>query len=219
MKSVLSQLRKAGYDIGLQGESIVLEYVGEGQPDAAVVEPLIEEVTAHKAEMTRCLSEGHTHADAKVIEQSIRSAQAGADLEVVCDDIQHAYSSGQIDVDAAAALATYNSLRARVLYHVEHPESWSLDEFARSGRSLRIKSRVLGEVFLLLADNGKEPAGNCLPVYRASEARQLLGATPEELRKVHQVKTAVGGELIEYSDENVARIYSADLIRPPRPAA
>ena len=36
MNSVLSQLREAGYDIGLQGEEIVLEYVGEGHPDAAL---------------------------------------------------------------------------------------------------------------------------------------------------------------------------------------
>jgi len=51
MNSILSQLREAGYDVGLQGEEIALEYVGDGQPDAAVVEPLLAEVAARKGEM------------------------------------------------------------------------------------------------------------------------------------------------------------------------
>jgi hypothetical protein len=54
---LLCQLRDAGYDIGLRGENIVLKYVGEGQPDAAIAEPLFEKAKACKAEIIRCLTE------------------------------------------------------------------------------------------------------------------------------------------------------------------
>jgi hypothetical protein len=104
MKTLLSQLKEAGYDIGLQGENIVLEYVGEGQPDAVAVEPLLTEVKARKAEMTRYLSEGHSHTTADIIEHAIGKAQTWEDLSRLCEDIDAAYRADNIDLEVADEL-------------------------------------------------------------------------------------------------------------------
>jgi hypothetical protein len=153
------------------------------------------------------------------LRRDIQAAEDNAAVEQLVAQLRSHGEGGQIDADTEWKLATIIKLRARELYHAEHPEDWSLSESARSGRHLRINSRVLGETILLLADNGQEPEGNNLTVYHASEARQLFGTPPEELRKVHEVKLAVDGELIEYDDESEARIYSTDIIRPSRPVA
>jgi hypothetical protein len=73
-------------------------------------------------------------------------------------------------------------------------EEMGLTEFARSGRSLRIRSRLFdGEVVLLLADNAAVPIESELVVYRAFEMVGLLGQ-PEQLRKLHMVKKALDAE-------------------------
>lgn len=73
-------------------------------------------------------------------------------------------------------------------------EDMSLSEFARSGRCLRIRSRLLdGEIVLLAADNAAIPADNELVVYRAFEIVNLLGQ-PERLRKLHMIKKALDAE-------------------------
>jgi hypothetical protein len=139
MNSVLSQLRQAGYDIGLQGEEIVLEYVGEGHPDAAVVEPLLAEVAAQKADMIQCLSD----------------AADGALLEM------------------------------------------PLNQLAQSGICREVHSKVLDEHVIFAADNAEVPADTPLVVYRAAELQLLLGATPEKLQAVHQLKKAFDGEVVK----------------------
>ena len=198
MKTLLSQLKEAGYAIGLQGENIVLEFVGEGQPDAVVVEPLLTEVKARKAEMTRYLSDGHSHTTADIIEQAIGRAHAWADLGVICDDIDAAYRAGDIDQSAADELTILVRQRSR-----EVPENdaalleMPLSQFAQSGICREVKSTVLGESFLMAADNAEVPADTPLVVYRAAELQLLLGATPEKLQAVHQLKKAFDGEVMK----------------------
>jgi len=73
-------------------------------------------------------------------------------------------------------------------------EGMALTEFARSGRSLRIRSHLFdGEMVLLAADNAVIPSENELVVYRAFEMVGLLGQ-PEQLRKLHMVKKALDAE-------------------------
>jgi hypothetical protein len=73
-------------------------------------------------------------------------------------------------------------------------EEMDLTEFARSGRSLRIRSRLFdGDVILLAADNAAIPIENELVVHRAFEMVGLLGQ-PEQLRKLHMVKKALDAE-------------------------
>ena len=73
-------------------------------------------------------------------------------------------------------------------------EDMALSEFARSGRCLRIRSRLLdGETVLLAADNAAVPPGCEMVIYRAFEMVHLLGQ-PERLRKLHMVKKALDAE-------------------------
>ena len=47
MKNIVSKWVAMGYQIALSGDKIVLEYVGEGEPDPAVKD-LVPELTVHK---------------------------------------------------------------------------------------------------------------------------------------------------------------------------
>ena len=194
MKTLLSQLKEAGYDIGLQGVNIVLEYVGEGQPDAVAVEPLLTEVKARKAEMTRYLSEGHSHTTADIIEQAIGKAQTWEDLSSLCEDIDAAYRAGDIDTEVADELTNLVRLRAR-----EVPEDdaafleMPLDKLAQSGIYREIPSKALDERVIFAADNAEVPEDTPLVVYRTNEMRELLGASPETLRAAHEVKKVFDG--------------------------
>jgi len=86
------------------------------------------------------------------------------------------------------AVAQAASRKARDLYLEQHLECVPLAEFARSGRRLRIRSRLLdGETVLLAADNAALPNDNDLVVYRAFEMVSLL-SQPELLRKLHLTK-------------------------------
>ena len=55
MIKIISKLTAMGYRMELSGDKIVLEYVGEGNPDPAVKD-LIPELTAHKPVLKRLLA-------------------------------------------------------------------------------------------------------------------------------------------------------------------
>jgi len=60
----------------------------------------------------------------------------------------------------------------------------------------RVRSRVPGEDILFAADDAQIPPDNSLVAYRESELRQLVGLTPEEIRRIHAVKKALDGEVV-----------------------
>ena len=88
-----------------------------------------------------------------------------------------------------------------------------MSEFAVSGLVQEVKSGVLGEHILWVADNAKVPTGNTLVVYRADELKQLVGLSPDEIRHLHAVKKELDGELLDDDNDEGDRIILAkDLL-------
>ena len=88
-----------------------------------------------------------------------------------------------------------------------------MSEFAVSGLVQEVKSGVLGEHILWVADNAEVPPGNTLVVYRADELKQLVGLSPDEIRHLHAVKKELDGELLDVVDDEGDRIILAkDLV-------
>ena len=54
---------------------------------------------------------------------------------------------------------------------------------------------MFGEDVLFAADDAEIPLGNDLMVYREAELRELVGKTPEQLRKIHEVKKKIDGDI------------------------
>jgi hypothetical protein len=70
-----------------------------------------------------------------------------------------------------------------------------LSEIAALGRSLRIRSRLLGEEILVVPDDeAKAAASHDVSVYTVTEMRELLtvAESPEMFRTLHRVKKAFG---------------------------
>lgn len=73
----------------------------------------------------------------------------------------------------------------------------SPQESLQAGKSLLIKSRLLGDSFYLVAENTGELTRNGLPVYTLGEMMILLREKPalETLKYLHYVKQATGGTI------------------------
>jgi hypothetical protein len=51
----LAKLREVGYSVTLDNDTLRLQWIGQGQPDAAIVRPLLNELRNHKAEALQYL--------------------------------------------------------------------------------------------------------------------------------------------------------------------
>jgi hypothetical protein len=111
---------------------------------------------------------------AQALEQAIRRAVDRQGLEAVLVRVQQAFEAGQLSQAQALRLG---------------------DLLARQPM-VRLRSRLLGEVVLLAADDAQVPADNGLVVYRASELPQVVGRAPAEVRAIHAVKAALDGEVV-----------------------
>jgi hypothetical protein len=73
-----------------------------------------------------------------------------------------------------------------------------LDDFARAGLVVTVRSELLGERIILASDNARVDPGELRTVYRARELRALLGLTdPGELRQIHAVKRTFRGSIAD----------------------
>ena len=61
---------------------------------------------------------------------------------------------------------------------------------------VRVRSRLLGEVVVWVADSADMPEGTDEVVYRETELRRMEGLSPTEVRTIHEVKRALDGELM-----------------------
>jgi hypothetical protein len=93
----------------------------------------------------------------------------------------------------------------------ESIEQMSLSHFAISGECRRVHSKVLDEIIILAADNAELPDVGGKVVYRAAEARLLVGLSPPEIRAFHEVKVFFDG-IIERSTSDELQIEAADLL-------
>lgn len=55
--SILTTLKNMGYKIMLDGENVKLAWQGNGEPDKAKIQPLVEYLKTHKRETIACLSQ------------------------------------------------------------------------------------------------------------------------------------------------------------------
>ena len=91
-------------------------------------------------------------------------------------------------------------------------EDMRMSEFAISGLVQEVNAKVLGEHILWVADNAEVPAENTLVAYRADELKQLVGLSPDEIRRLHAVKKALDGELMANDEDEGDRIWATDLL-------
>lgn len=79
----------------------------------------------------------------------------------------------------------------------EGVSAMALADFATAGLRLVVNSEVLGERVVFASDNApKRETDSGMVEYRAAELRELLGLSPEELRRVHLVKKTFGGKVL-----------------------
>ena len=73
----------------------------------------------------------------------------------------------------------------------------TLAEFARSGRTVRVRSRLLGEDIWWVANKTLKDAvpDPTLVVYTAAELRLMVRVTPQELINIHRIKKTFGGHI------------------------
>ena len=62
---------------------------------------------------------------------------------------------------------------------------------------VRVRSRLLGEVVVWLADAAEIPEGTSEVVYREAELRRMVGHSSAEGRAIHEVKRSFDGEVGE----------------------
>ena len=115
----------------------------------------------------------------------------------------HLEAAGQeLNCDAPAGVMTDDLLtemrehKEELLNLVADPfasvDDWSLSRFATSGLCRKVRSKVLGEIIILAADNADVPVDDAV-VYRVAEARLLVGLPPEQIRAFHKVKVYFDG--------------------------
>ncbi len=135
-------------------------------------------------------------------------------------DVRLEAANQQISYDAPADMLTddlLNEIREHkeelltLLNPLQSMEDRPLSRFAESGQYRQVHSKVLGEIIILAADNAEVPDVGDKVVYRAAEARSLVGLPPEEVRAFHKVKVYFDG-IIE-KREHGTEINAADLIR------
>ncbi len=91
-------------------------------------------------------------------------------------------------------------------------ELMSMSQFAMSGQYRRVSSKVLDEIIILAADNAELPDFGGTVVYRAAEARLLVGLPAVEVRAFHEVKVFFDG-IIERATPNEFLIDAKDLLK------
>jgi hypothetical protein len=62
---------------------------------------------------------------------------------------------------------------------------------------VRVRSRLLGEVVVWVADTTEVPEDTGEVVYRETELRRMVGMGPTEVRAIHETKRTFDGELVE----------------------
>ena len=120
------QLRAAGYDIGLQGDEITLDFFGDGDPDGAVVKPLIEQVKVNKAALLQYLR--HEEMSAAIIGQAIGRARDWDDLSAICDRMDMAVNTGDLGLEQADRLIAVVKTRSQQLPEIAGDQSGIGDE-------------------------------------------------------------------------------------------
>ena len=122
-------------------------------------------------------------------------------LDAVLVAAQAAFDAGEVTHEEAESLAGYVGDRSHKV--PEDASTGTLGQLLRSQPVVRVRSRLLGEVVVWLADGAEAPASSEV-TYREAELRQLVGGSPAEVCAIHQTKRALDGELVDVGDEGYA---------------
>lgn len=124
----------------------------------------------------------------------ITGATSWDDLYAVLAEVDVACLNGVLSHDEVKDLDSYAADRSRDVH--EHAEDERLSDLLARQRVARVRSRMLGEVVVWVADDADLPEETGEVVYRESELRRLVGRTPTEVRAIHKTKRAIDGELV-----------------------
>jgi hypothetical protein len=135
------------------------------------------------------------------------------DVHLKAENQQLSYDAPE-DVLTDDLLTEMREHKTELLDLLEDPlqslEDWPMSRFADSGQYRQVHSKVLDEITILAADNAELPDGDTV-VYRASEARLLVGLPAEKVRAFHEVKVFFDGVIETHNESQIA-----DLIREVR---
>ena len=101
---------------------------------------------------------------------------------------------GEATREKVEALTGHAAERSREV--PEHAEDSHLSDLLVRLPVVRVRSRLLGEVVVWVADSIEVAEEITEVVHRESELRRLTGRSPAEVRAVHEVRRALEGELM-----------------------
>jgi hypothetical protein len=132
------------------------------------------------------------------LRQKVQRARDWDDLEALLDDIQGAYDAGEITSEELKSLVGYVADRSRQVPERmgQAPQDQSLTALLAERTVVRVRSRLLGEVVVWVADKATVEPDTEEVIYREAELRKLVGRSPAEMRAIHAVKRAVDGEVV-----------------------
>ena len=139
------------------------------------------------------------HSRAVSLRKQARVATDWVDLYALLDDVQTAYNAGDVTREEVESLTGYAVNRSGHL--PQEPQDGPLSKLLEQ-RSVRVRSRLLGEVVVWVADTTVVPEATAEVVYKKSELRRLVKMPPDQIRAIHAVKKEFDGELLDAgSDE------------------
>ena len=146
-------------------------------------------------------------------QEIIGNTLVATDLEPIVGEIDKAYQCGDLTQAEAENLARAVVDRSRQI--PKRIEDMPLKDFAKSGLVRKVQSKVLGETVLWAADNAEVPSGYELVVYCVAELKELVGQSPEMLRRIHVAKKELDGEVVAGSNNNTCRVCVDELSDRP----
>jgi hypothetical protein len=168
--------------------------------------PMLDRAIRHHRE---ALLSG-TSLEFPILLYAVRRAVFAKDLTGLINQSDAAFAAAKMTAAEHESLIALAADRARQIpFSVE---DMPLPEFAESGLVCEVHSHVLGEDVLFVADNTQIPPDNSLVVYRAAERQKLIGASPEMLKAVNEVKRQFDGEVVEPISD-LAGISAATLLK------
>jgi hypothetical protein len=134
------------------------------------------------------------------LRRQVRQARDWVDLYAILDTAQGAYDAGEVTREEAESLSGYAEDRSRHLPEQPGGRDDYLSELLARHPIVRVRSRLLGEVVVWVADSVEEPEKRDEVVYRESELRRLAGRQPQKVRSIHAAKRTLDGVLEDAND-------------------
>jgi hypothetical protein len=117
-------------------------------------------------------------------------------LYSILDRAQTAFDDGQATQAEVESLVGWAADRSCQLPEHADAEQDHLSGLLARQPFVRVRSRLLGETVVWVADGAAPPKGGWGTVYHESELCRMAGQSPANVQAVHKVKRCLDGELI-----------------------